>query len=55
KLASMMIEGRARVLTGGAVFYHTDTVTPSWAASMQQTTVIGDHIFYRYPARVSVN
>lgn len=51
KLAQMMIEGRARVLTGGAVFYHADTVNPGWAASMVRTAVIGDHIFYRYPAR----
>jgi len=49
KIAAMMIEGRARVLTGGAVFYHTDAVAPSWMHAMVQTTVIGDHIFYRYP------
>ncbi len=49
KIAAMMIEGRARVLTGGAVFYHTDAVAPSWMHAMHQTTVIGDHIFYRYP------
>ncbi len=49
KVAAMMIEGRARVLTGGAVFYHNETVTPSWVSAMVQTTVIGDHIFYRYP------
>ena len=49
KIAAMMIEGRARVLTGGAVFYHTDAVTPSWMDAMHQTTIIGDHIFYRYP------
>jgi spore germination cell wall hydrolase CwlJ-like protein len=49
KIAAMMIEGRARVLTGGAVFYHTDAVAPSWMHAMYQTTVIGDHIFYRYP------
>ena len=49
KIAAMMIEGRARVLTGGAVFYHTDALTPSWMDAMHQTTIIGDHIFYRYP------
>ena len=49
KIAAMMIEGRARVLTGGAVFYHTDAVAPSWMHAMEQTTVIGDHIFYRHP------
>lgn len=49
KIAAMMIEGRARVLTGGALFYHTDAVSPSWMSAMEQTTIIGDHIFYRYP------
>ena len=49
KIAAMMIEGRARVLTGGALFYHTGAVSPSWMSAMEQTTVIGDHIFYRYP------
>ncbi len=49
KISAMMIQGRARVLTGGAVFYHTNAVTPSWMSAMEQTTVIGDHIFYRYP------
>jgi len=49
KLAAMMIEGRARVLTGGATFYHTDAVSPSWMDAMVQTAIIGDHIFYRYP------
>jgi len=49
KIAAMMIQGRARVLTGGAVFYHTKAVTPSWMSAMAQTTVIGDHVFYRYP------
>ena len=49
KIAAMMIEGRARVLTAGALFYHTSAVSPSWMSAMEQTTVIGDHIFYRYP------
>jgi len=49
KIAAMMIEGRARVLTGGAEFYHTKAVTPSWMSAMQQTAIIGEHVFYRYP------
>ncbi len=47
KLAQMMLEGTARILTGGATYYHADTVTPSWSAAFEQTTVIGDHVFYR--------
>jgi len=49
KLAAMMIEGRARVLTDGATFYHADSVSPSWSTAFEQTAIIGDHIFYRYP------
>jgi len=49
KIAAMMIEGRARVLTGGATFYHTNAVSPSWVSALVETAVIGDHIFYRYP------
>ncbi len=49
KLAAMMIEGRARVLTDGAIFYHADSVSPSWISALERTAVIGDHLFYRYP------
>lgn len=46
KLAKMLIEGRARVLTGGATYYHTTAVNPSWASSFTQTAQIGEHLFY---------
>lgn len=46
KLAKMLIDGRARVLTGGATYYHTAAVNPSWASSFTQTTQIGEHLFY---------
>ncbi|NTA80743.1 PLxRFG domain-containing protein [Agrobacterium tumefaciens] len=32
--------------TDGADHYHTKAVNPSWAASMPQTTTIGEHIYY---------
>ena len=35
-------------ITDGALFYHADYVTPSWAKTKQKTTEIGDHIFYRW-------
>jgi len=35
-------------ITDGALFYHADYVTPSWAKQKQKTTEIGDHIFYRW-------
>lgn len=46
KLAKMLMDGRARVLTGGATYYHTSAVNPSWASSFTQTTQIGEHLFY---------
>jgi spore germination cell wall hydrolase CwlJ-like protein len=35
-------------ITDGALFYHADYVTPSWAKIKQKTTEIGDHIFYKW-------
>ena len=46
KLAKMLLDGRARVLTGGATFYHASSVNPHWASSFTQTAQIGRHIFY---------
>lgn len=55
KIASMMIEGRPRVLTGSATHYHTDAVNPRWAKRLTETTRIGDHIFYKIPTKLSSN
>ncbi len=33
--------------TGGAINYHAISVTPDWADSMDRTTQIGNHVFYR--------
>jgi hypothetical protein len=54
-IASMMIEGRPRVLTGSATHYHTDAVNPRWAKRLTETTRIGDHIFYKIPTKLSSN
>ena len=35
-------------ITDGAVFYHADYVTPSWAKSKTRTIEIQDHIFYKW-------
>ena len=35
-------------ITDGAVFYHADYVTPSWAKSKKRTIEIQDHIFYTW-------
>jgi spore germination cell wall hydrolase CwlJ-like protein len=53
KIAKMMIDGRKRVLTGGATHYHTINVRPGWAKRLTRTTRIGTHIFYRYPTKLS--
>ena len=35
--------------SGGATFYHTVSVNPSWARKMKKSAEIGEHIFYREP------
>jgi N-acetylmuramoyl-L-alanine amidase len=35
-------------ITDGAVFYHADYVTPSWAKTKINTVEIQDHIFYKW-------
>ncbi|MEM7269729.1 MAG: cell wall hydrolase [Pseudomonadota bacterium] len=53
KIAKLMLEGRARVLTGKATHYHTTAVSPRWSRKLTRTALIGDHIFYRLPTKVS--
>lgn len=38
-------------ITDGAVFYHADYVTPSWAKTKQRTIEIEDHIFYTWKTK----
>lgn len=47
KVARLLVNGAPRNLTGGATFYHLNTMTPYWAASFQHVATVGDHIFYR--------
>jgi spore germination cell wall hydrolase CwlJ-like protein len=47
KVARAMLDGAQRGLTHGALFYHANFVSPRWASSMEQTTTIGQHHFYR--------
>lgn len=47
RIAQVMANGGHRGLTGGAQFFHTHAVSPSWSRRFQQTTQIGAHIFYR--------
>lgn len=55
KIAAMMLDGRARTLTGYATHYHADYVSPVWATKMEQTARIGSHMFYRSPVRTRTN
>ena len=36
-----------RNATGGATNFHAVSVTPDWADTMDKTTQIGNHVFYR--------
>ena len=46
KLAKLLLDGRARVLTAGATYYHASSVNPRWSRSFTKTAQIGRHIFY---------
>jgi len=47
KVASLMLDGEARILTQGATYYHSTAANPSWARKFTLTTQIGVHKFYR--------
>lgn len=47
--ASSVLSGEVRDMVGGADHYHATWLRPypAWAASMKQTKVIGQHVFYK--------
>lgn len=47
EIARQALAGAPRVLTGGATYFHTPAVSPSWSHRFQRTVRIGQHIFYR--------
>ena len=53
KVASIMLGGAPRALTGGATHYHTKAVKPRWSRVFPRTATIGFHHFYRQPDRVA--
>lgn len=53
RIARRMIDGRERELTLNATHYHNGDVSPRWARRLVRTARIGDHTFYRLPARVA--
>jgi len=48
-LAARILTGEVRLVnaTGGATNFHAISVSPNWAGTLQKTTQIGNHIFYR--------
>ena len=48
-LAAQILTGQVSLknATGGALNYHAVSVAPDWAETMDKTTQIGNHIFYR--------
>ena len=46
KIAMIMLNGAPRELTKGAMFYHSQSVSPPWSKNFHQTAIIGDHYFY---------
>ena len=53
KIAGAMLAGAPRTLTAGATHFHTIAVSPNWSKVFDQTTRIGNHVFYRPPLRVA--
>jgi spore germination cell wall hydrolase CwlJ-like protein len=48
-LAAQILTGQVALKnsTGGALNYHAVSVAPDWAETMDRTTQIGNHVFYR--------
>lgn len=52
-LAAQILTGQVplRNATGGALNFHAASVSPDWADTMDKTTQIGNHVFYRNAPR----
>ena len=46
RIARVMMDGAARNLTDGAMYFHTRGVKPNWSKKFAQTASIGAHLFY---------
>ena len=49
ELARDILDSGTADRTGGATYFHSVSVSPSWASQMQMTAKIGHHVFYRDP------
>lgn len=54
-IAQAALSGAPRNLAGGATYFHTRAVRPSWSHRFQRTVQIGAHIFYRNGQRLASN
>ncbi|MEO1093072.1 MAG: cell wall hydrolase [Pseudomonadota bacterium] len=50
-----VVSGSTADPTGGATHYHTRYVNPAWSKRLRKLVRIEDHIYYRYPGRVTAN
>ncbi len=52
-LAAKILTGQVNLknATGGALNFHAASVSPDWADTMDKTTQIGNHVFYRNASR----
>ncbi|MEM1420226.1 MAG: cell wall hydrolase [Pseudomonadota bacterium] len=53
RIARLFLAGAPRRITDHATHYHADYVDPRWAKTMDETAVVGTHIFYRRLLRVA--
>jgi len=49
--AYVMLDVEWEDVTGNATHYHADYVSPYWAPTLDETTTVGKHIFYRWVNR----
>lgn len=49
RVATAVMSGYTRPITGGATHYHTHAVNPVWNSGLVETTNVGSHVFYRFP------
>ncbi len=49
RVATAVMSGYTRPITGGATHYHTHAVNPVWNSGLVETVNVGSHVFYRFP------
>ena len=51
RIADEILSGRSADPTGGALFYHSDAVAPSWSQGIAPVHRIGTHLYFRSARR----